>query len=156
MTEVELQADSLEYCENFIDRSIQGGYLFRYELDQTTYYFLSSPNCPAWQICEEQGTKDSTINFAAYIRDRYQFSEIDLKKSVSLSVLEGRKGYHARNCMTELCTTNYILRLNYDDEVYITFIPCSMKKNFTEWAKDSRRHEVSIPSIVSFSALKTR
>ena len=138
MTEVELQTVSLQYCENFIDKSIQGDYLFSYKLDQTSYYFIPSPNCPAWQICDEHGTKDSTINFAAYIRDRYQFSEIDVKKSVSLSVLEGRKGYHARKCMVELCTTNYLLRLNYDDEVYVTFIPCALKKNFIEWIQDFR------------------
>ena len=154
MSEVELQPDSLHFCENFIDRSIQDDYLFSYKLGQTTYRFLSAPKCQSWQICEEHGTRDTTINFAAYIRDRYQFSEIDVKKNLSLAVLEGRKGHHTRQCMVELCTTNYLLRFIYDDEVYLAFIPCSLKKNYTEWAMASRRHEVSVPSIVRLSEQK--
>ncbi len=156
MTEVELQPDSMRYCENFIDQSIQGDYLFSYNLDQTTYHFIPSLNCPAWQTCEEQGTRDTTINFAAYIRDRYQFTEIDSKKNLSLSVLEGRKGYHKKRCMVDLCTTNYLLRFIYDDEVYLSFIPCSLKKNYADWAMAYKRHEVSIPSIVNLAAQKKR
>ena len=58
--------------------------------------------------------------------------------------------------MVDLCTTNYLLRFIYDDEVYLSFIPCSLKKNYADWAMAYKRHEVSIPSIVNLAAQKKR
>lgn len=146
-------AGKSEFIRNFVDRAIAGDAKYTICVKGRRYNYIESLNTPTFIEGDISGDKRTNKNFFYYINNRYQFEESDSAKNNSLTVLEGRPGYHRRKCLQSLCSTYFLCRFIFQHEVFLTFIPCSLKAEFKTWAlkkQSNAGYERSIPQIVRF------
>jgi hypothetical protein len=143
----------INFIRSFVDQAMEGKVKYTICVKGRRYNYIQTPNTPTFIAGDINSDNRTNKNFFYYISNRYQFEESDRVKNNCITLLEGRPNQHSRKCLQDLCTTNFLCRFIYNTEVFLTFVPCSLKVEFQAWALEKQStagYERSIPKIIRF------